>query len=214
MSVLLFRTVFRRSFYVGGVALALWFLLVSFTHAADVQLTPASGNYTAGQTFSVTARAVPGGDSINAVEADLTFDTETLSVVNIAKTGSVFSLWTTEPDFSNSAGTITFGGGSPTPFTSPSTMVVITFRAKAAGTGSVSYGDVSALAADGRGTDVLENASGGTYTIAESSAEPEPEPEPTPEPAAEDTGDDAAIAFGDPPRAPDVGSTAFLDPDE
>jgi len=35
-------------------------------------------------------------------------------VASISKTGSVFSLWTTEPTFSNANGTLNFGGGSET----------------------------------------------------------------------------------------------------
>lgn len=212
MSVLLFRFLSRNIYITFFIAVAAWLLLAAPALAADVALSPASGSYSAGQTFTVTVQAAPNGDSINAVEANLTFDTETLAVVNIAKTGSVFSLWTTEPTFSNSAGTIAFGGGSPTPFTNRSNLVVITFRAKAEGSGTVSFANASALAADGRGTDVLENSPGGTYTVA--AAATTPEPPPAPEPAAEEeTDNNAAIAFGDPPRAPEIGSTAFLDPD-
>lgn len=195
-------------------AVCLWLLLVSTTYAADVLLSPASGSYTPGQTFTVTVQADPKGQQINAVEASMTFDTALLSVVSVSKTGSAFSLWTTEPTFSNSAGTITFGGGSPTPFSNRSNLISITFTAKAAGSASVGFGDASALAADGRGTDVLQNKTGGTYTIA-AAATPEPTPTPTPteEPATQPTDDNAAITFGDPPRAPEVGSTAFLDPE-
>ena len=44
-----------------------------------------------------------------------------------------------------------------------------------------------------------------------SSPTPEPTPTPTAEPEAEES--EAAITFGDPPRAPEVGSQAFLDPE-
>ncbi len=193
-----------------------WFLSVTNASAADVLLSPASGSYSAGQTFTVTVQADPRGQAINAVEANLTFDTATLSVVNISKAGSAFSLWTTEPAFSNTAGTITFGGGSPAPFTARSSLVSITFTAKATGAGAVGFGNVSALAADGRGTDVLQGKIGGTYTVAAATAPPPTPPPTTPTPTAPpaaDQGTDAAIAFGDPPRAPDVGSPAFLDPE-
>ncbi len=192
------------------LAVFLYLLTAVTAFAADVLLSPASGSYTPGQTFTVTVQADPKGQQINAVEANLTFDTTTLSVVSVSKTGSAFSLWTTEPSFSNTAGTITFGGGSPTPFSSRSNLVSITFTAKAAGTGAVNFGDASALAADGRGTDVLAAKTGGSYTVAAATT-PTPTPTPDPEPVAEE--ENAAIAFGDPPRAPDVGSTAFLDPE-
>jgi len=209
--------VINRSFKIALLALA-FFIFLSTAHsayAADVLLSPASGSYSAGETFVVSVTADPKGDSINAVEADLTFDKNVLSVVSVAKTGSAFSLWTTEPKFSNSAGTIEFGGGSPTPFSSRSTLMTITFRTLAEGSGTVSFGGASALAADGRGTDVLGASTGGTYTVAaaETPVTPEPTPEPDPEPVADTEESNAAIAFGDPPRAPEVGSPAFLDPE-
>lgn len=191
--------------------LAFFFLHTQTLFAAEVQLSPSTGTFNSGQTFTTTVRADPQGDDINAVEATLTFDTSLLSVVSIAKTGSIFSLWTTEPTFSNSAGTIEFGGGSPTPFSSPSTLVVITFRALAEGTASVDFQNASALAADGLGTDVLSGTLKGTYTI--SAASTQPTPTEVPDTPVEEDDDNAAIAFGDPPRAPVVGSKTFLESD-
>ena len=194
------------------------FLCVTQVEAADVLLSPSSGSHSANQTFVVNIQVDPDGDSINAVEAQLSFDAAVLSVVSISKTGSAFSLWTTEPTYSNTDGTITFGGGSPTPFSSLATLASVTFRAKAEGSGAISFSEASILAADGLGTDVLNASPGGTYAVAATAvAEPEPEPEVTPTetvsetPADEDT--NAAIAFGDPPRAPEIGSPVFLDAD-
>ena len=48
-----------------------------------------------------------------------------------------------------------FGGGSPTPFSSRSTLAVVTFRATGEGAATVSFDSASALAAEGLGTDVL-----------------------------------------------------------
>lgn len=192
-----------------------WFLLLgTFAQAAEVTLSPSTGSYSAGQTFTATVRAVPGGDSINAVEATLTYDTEQISVVSISKDGSAFSLWTTEPTFSNANGTIEFGGGSPTPFTTTSNLVNITFRTVAEGTAAVSFTDVSILAADGLGTDVYEGSTGGTYTVAAATTpEPTPTPESTPTPTPEPESEEEAIIFGDPPRPPEIGSQVFLDPE-
>jgi hypothetical protein len=186
--------------------------LVSFAHAADVTLVPSTGSYSSGQTFTVTVRAVPGGDNINAVESTLNFDPTVLSVVSVSRDGSVFSLWTTEPSFNNANGTITFGGGSPTPFTSTSNIITVTFRAVANGTANVTFGDTSVLAADGRGTDVFGSATNGSYTIAAATT-PTPNDTPTPTPTPTDTNQEEAIIFGDPPRPPEVGSQTFLDAD-
>ncbi len=192
----------------------LLFCGVTIASAADLLVAPATGNYTPGQTFTVNVRVNPGGTSVNAVEASLKFDPAVLSVVSVSKTGSVFSLWTTEPTFSNSAGTITFGGGSPSPFTAQSNLVSVTFRTVAAGTGAVSVANASVLAADGRGTDVYQKSTNGSFTVAAATT---PTPTSTPQPEtptpteSEPTDDREAIIFGDPPRAPEVGSQAFLD---
>jgi hypothetical protein len=185
---------------------ALFFAFTAVTHAANVALTPSTGSYSAGQTFTVTVQALPAGDNINAVESTLNFDPAVLSVVSVSRDGSVFSLWTTEPSFNNAAGTITFGGGSPTPFTANSNILSITFRAVTNGAGSVTFGDTSVLAADGRGTDVFGSATNGSYTVAAATTPtPTPTPDPTPAEETDDGGSEEAIIFGDPPRPPEIG---------
>jgi hypothetical protein len=186
--------------------------------AAETLISPATGSYSKGQTFTATMRVNPQGKNVNAVEATLTFDTSKLQVVSVSKTGSVFSLWTTEPTFSNTQGTIQFGGGSPTPFSAQSTLVVVTFRANGEGDATVDWKTASVLAADGLGTDVFSGSVKGTYTIGAGAPTPPPEEppaadEPVEELNTEPEDDNATIAFGDPPRAPEVGSKTFLDPD-
>ena len=207
------RKQFIQSILFSAICGLLFWVSATPALAADLVISPSSGSYSAGQTFTATVRAVPGGDSINAVEATLSFDPSLLSVVSVSKTGSAFSLWTTEPTFSNSAGTVSFGGGSPAPFTSTSNLVNITVRAVANGSASVNFSTASVLAADGRGTDVYENGTGATYTVTAATT-PTPTPEPTPTPATEsDDSSEEAIIFGDPPRPPEIGSATFLDPE-
>lgn len=195
---------------------ALTLLLFSFwifvtpAEAADLGLSPSSGTYSTGQTFTVNVRAIPNTDSINAVESSLKFDPVKLSVVSVSK-GPAFSLWTTEPTFSNSAGTITFGGGSPTPFTTPSNILTVTFRTVAEGTGTVTFQGSSILAADGRGTDVFKTGQTGSYIVS-GAATPTPTPTPTPtETGNSNNSSEEAIIFGDAPRPPEIGSQTFLD---
>jgi len=217
------RTDSRKAVVVFAFICSLFFLFAFTTYAAETSITPAKGTYSKGQTFTATVRVDPQGKSVNAVEATLTFDTAKLSVVSVSKTGSVFSLWTTEPTFSNTQGTIQFGGGSPTPFSAPSTLAVVTFRATGEGDGEVAFKTASVLAADGLGTDVYSNGVKATYTVSAGKTTPDtpPDTKPTDQPTQDlNTGDapkdkptDATIAFGDPPRAPEVGSKQFLDPE-
>jgi hypothetical protein len=205
---------FVPSFKTIILAVGLFLFWVHFAWAADLSLSPSTGSYSAGQTFTVTLKVVPNGDSINAVESTLAFDPVILSVVSVSKTGSAFSLWTTEPTFSNAAGTVTFGGGSPTPFTTTSNLVSITFRAVKEGAGTVSFKNSSILAADGRGTDVFKNATPGSFTVtAASTPTPTPTTNPTTEEPEAEEEERQAIIYGDPPRAPEIGSQVFLDPE-
>lgn len=144
-----------------------------FLYAATLSFSPSSGSFTMGSNFTVRVIVNPEGDEpLNAVEAVLGFDTTHLRVTNVTKEGSVFSLWTTEPTFSNNAGTIEFGGGSPTPFSDTNTLINITFQARQEGSADVVYNSGSVLAADGRGTDVLSGTTKGSYTITKSKATP------------------------------------------
>ena len=196
-----------------ALSLVLFFGFASVTLAASVDVSPSTGTYSVGQSFTATIQVNPQGKSVNAVEAKMAFDNLKLSVVSVSKTGSVFSLWTTEPTFSNTAGTIDFGGGSPTPFTTRSNLITVTFKVLKEGSASVSVSSGSVLAADGLGTDVYTSPVNATYT-ATAATTPTPNPTPTEtegEPEEEST--DATITFGDPPRAPEAGSTVFLDPE-
>lgn len=198
-----------------GFTLSVLFFICSYgaALAAEVAISPSSGSYSVGQSFTVTVQANPQNKSVNAVEAKLSFDSTRLSVTSVSKTGSAFSLWTTEPVFSNSAGTIDFGGGSPTPFSARSNLMSVTFKVIAEGSANVRVTSASILAADGLGTDVYTGAVNATYAMTQAAA-----PTPTPAtPEEEDEPEDdsnAAITFGDAPRVPEAGSTVFLDPEE
>lgn len=144
-------------------------------HAASLSLSPSTGVYTAGATFTARVVVNTNGAAINAADGTLSFNPKELTVVGISK-GTIFSLWTAEPAYSNSNGTISFSGGSPTGYTgSNGTVISVTFRAAAAGSPKVSFSNGSVLAADGKGTNVLTTMNGGAYTIAAAGSTPEPE---------------------------------------
>lgn len=162
--------------------------------SASLYLSPSSGSYSVGSTFSVKVKVNSGGEAINAAEGTLLFNSNELQVVNLSKSGSIFSLWTTEPIFSNSAGNIVFGGGTLKGFTGTSgTIITISFRAKATTSARVSFSSGSVLAADGKGTNILGKINGGVYTLKPKITSPDeeapleeyiPPPTPTGAPAA------------------------------
>ncbi len=140
--------------------------------AATLSVSPGTGVYTAGQTFTARVVVNTSGANINAAEGTLSFKPGELSVVSVAK-GSIFNLWTAEPSFSNTAGTINFSGGTPTGYTGTNgTVLSITFRTKGAGSPRVNFSNGSVLAADGRGTNVLTGMNGGTFTVTAETTSP------------------------------------------
>jgi hypothetical protein len=133
---------------------------------ASLYLSPPAGTYSVGRIFSIAIEVDSGGQAINAAEGTLTFDPNKLNVVSISKSGSIFSLWTTEPTFSNSLGTISFGGGTPSNFEGTSGIIItINFQAKTAGTSNVDFSTGSVLAADFKGTNILASMISGNYII-------------------------------------------------
>ncbi len=187
-----------------------FFALPSYSYAANLTLTPATGSVSAGAKISVKVMLDPGSDSVNASDGSLSFDSALLSVDSISKDGSVFSLWTADPVFSNSAGTISFSGGTPTAFSSVGKILTIVFKGKAVGVADVAFTKGSVLAADGKGTDVYKNGTGTKLTVTAASAPtPKPDPAPAPPPAADTQGSDAVPGDGATPIAPIISSATY-----
>lgn len=173
----------------GGFAL-LSFSPIPFTYAqaagaAQISLSPASGSYAVGQTFTVSVMLDSGGGvGVNAADGELSFDPTMLSVQSVSKDNSVFNLWTSNPSFSNTAGTVDYSGGSNTAYAgSGGDIIDVTFKALAAGSASIKFNSATALAADGQGTNVLGGTSSGTYTLGGAAA---PSPSPSPSASAAD----------------------------
>jgi hypothetical protein len=170
------NTSIKASLFQASLLLLVWFTAFSFVNAAVMQVSPSTGVYQAGATFSVDIQIRTGGDSVNASEGTLKFNPNQLSVVSVGRSSSIFNLWTAEPAFSNSAGTVTFSGGTPSGYTgSVGRVVTVTFRTKGAGTSQISFSNGSVLANDGRGTNILTSMNGGSYTISAATVAPQPE---------------------------------------
>lgn len=175
------------------------FFSVTFYNAdaAILKINPNTGVYSAGKSFTVSVVLNTEGKAVNAADGQLTFNPRELQVAGVSRGGSIFNLWTEEPTFSNSAGSVSFGGGSPTGYTGVSgNIVTVTFKALSAGTPKVQFKSGSVLAADGLGTNVLKAMHGGSYTVSAPSANPEPE----------------YIAPANTPSAPQI--TSITHPDE
>ncbi|NTU98641.1 hypothetical protein HGA64_01370 [Candidatus Falkowbacteria bacterium] len=149
-------------------------LLVQLTPAIDVHaagaslyFSPASGKANIGDNFTLAVKTFTDGKSINASEAVVNFDKNLLEVVSLSKSGSIFNMWTTEPNFSNANGSVSFGGGIARPGFSGQTgkILNIIFRAKAAGTAQIRFSSGAVLANDGQGSNILETMGNASYVI-------------------------------------------------
>ena len=182
--------------------LILFFAFATSIKAANgsLYLSPSSGVYTVGNTFSVVVAVNTDGISINAAQGTLVFSPDKLSVTGISKGGSIFSLWTTEPTYSNSSGTITFGGGVPNPGYAGASgkIITITFRARVSGATAVNWSSGAILANDGKGTNILSSMGGGTYSLGPTIISP---PAETPE---------GAVSAGTPAK-PEISSSTHPD---
>ncbi|MDO8496102.1 MAG: cohesin domain-containing protein [bacterium] len=173
-----FKIVFLGAF----LALAFIFVLNNSAQAQNgsLYLSPSSGNVSVGQTFSIVLRVNTGGTAINAAEGSIVFDQQKFSVTSVSKSGSIFSIWASEPKFSNAEGTIDFAAGVPNPGYSGSNGLVLTinFRAKAATTVR-GYTEIllvsgAILANDGQGTNILASLGKATYFVGAATVGPEP----------------------------------------
>ncbi len=137
----------------------------SLAAGATLYLSPSTGTKVVNTNFYVSVRLSTGGQDVNASDGTVTFDTDKFSVVGISKSGSIFDLWTVNP--SHSGDTISFSGGMfPPGFNgNGGKILTITFRAKKVGTGQVRLTSGSALANDGKGTNILASMGSASFTI-------------------------------------------------
>jgi len=153
------------------------FFSAEAANAASLYLSPSSGSYQVGKTFSVSVFVSSSDQAINAAGGVISFPSDKLEVISLSKSGSIFSLWVQEPNFSNSAGTINFEGIVMNPgFTGASGKIItINFKAKAQGQATLTFSSGSVLANDGAGTNILASMGSAKFDIISPvSAEPTP----------------------------------------
>ncbi|RLC36645.1 hypothetical protein DRH27_04925, partial [Candidatus Falkowbacteria bacterium] len=145
----------------------------AFAAGATLFISPSSGTVSLNKNITVKIMVNSGGGiGINAAEGVVKYDPNYFIAVNISDASSIFKLWTTEPIFSNSAGTITFGGGSPGAHKGEAGEIFnITFTAKKAGETEVIFSSGIVLAADGKGTNIFSGFGNAKYTIGEEKKE-------------------------------------------
>jgi len=137
--------------------------------AANLYLSPATQTVTQGDTFSVQLRANIGGtDTVNAVQAKLSYPTDKLECSGVSNSGGAFSISQIHNALTSSGGgAITIVEGTTGSGVSGDKLVAtINFKAKV-GSGSAQVSFVSGSIVV-RGTDyanIVGSTTGGTYTF-------------------------------------------------
>lgn len=146
---------------------ALLFWVKSHDQSAKISFALPSTT-TTGDTFEVPLK-VSVKEAINAGEFYFNFPSDKLTVKEIKKDNSFFSLWVKDsPAFDNQTGSIYLAGGLPAPgFSGTDGMVAtVVFTAKAGGQATISLNSKSRiLANDGNGTQIASPFQPKTITI-------------------------------------------------
>ncbi|MFH1759197.1 MAG: cohesin domain-containing protein [Patescibacteria group bacterium] len=145
-----------------------WYSQPAFAASgATLSISPASGTVLYNSTFEASIYMDTRGESINAVELNLKFPPDKLSIIKPSGGESFFSIWPEVPVYSNTDGTVKLVGGIPNGIITESGLITtITFKAKQTGQATIEILPSSkVLANDGRGTDVLARSGRGTFTI-------------------------------------------------
>lgn len=149
--------------------------------AATLFISPPSAEVGAGDKLTLDIKIDSEGVGLNAAQAVIRFPNDILEATGLDKTGSAFSFWLEEPNFSNADGVISFIGGIPYGVTGGSIQVLkVTFTAKGTGSGSLTVSDAAVAASDGSGTNILSKTVSASFTVVPKKVVP---PIPVPVPA-------------------------------
>ncbi len=157
------RSIVAISGLILFIAIILNSLYVLAAGSATLSLSSGS-SYTVGDTFSVTIRENSGSDPVNAVQADLSYDSSKLQYLSTNVSSSIFNL----------AGPSSGGSGSVSiartkdgvAVTGTQTVAVVNFKAIATGSATISFKPSSSIVRNTDYTNVWNgNTTGATYTI-------------------------------------------------
>ncbi len=145
-----------------------WFLFAAIAQAAAFSVTPSSGEHAVGTTFEVSVLLDTKGQTVNAVQMELSYPPDKLQLVSPSAGSSVIQIYTTPPRYDNKTGRVEIIGGIPNGINVSNGLISkLTFRVNSVGPASLRFtGQSQVLLNDGKGTNVLDNTLGATYTLA------------------------------------------------
>ncbi len=134
------------------------FLLVlcvpTFAFAAEVRLDAHKVNVVQNEQFVVDI-VVNSAEPLNAIEGQLVFPMDAVTVVDIRDGNSIINFWVDKPHLAQS-GVVAFSGITPGGFSGTNNIILsVVFEAKSSGVASLSLQKITALKNDGLGTKAI-----------------------------------------------------------
>ena len=144
---------------------------------SSLSLSPTPQTVSQGSDVIITVKVNTGGDSVNAVQANLTYPSNIFDSATISSTPA----FGVEAESIASNGTIKIARGASTPVNGVVDVAVITFRAANAGTAVVDFSPGSMIVRSTDNTNILTITNSATVTVSSPTPTPPP-PTPTPTP--------------------------------
>lgn len=138
------------------VALVVGGLLPHFAFAATLEMKASTNSVSIGQNFSVNVMVNSPDVEINAAQATVKYNQDTVKITDIDKSNSSFDFWLAEPAFDNTAGNATFVAGASKGFSGTGLHILtVNFTAIGSGPINISFDNAAVSASDGSGSNVL-----------------------------------------------------------
>lgn len=169
--------VLQPKFVAVLVALAIvggYLVIRSFAASASMSLVPSATTVNIGSTFAVAIKVNTGGDTVNFVQANLTYDATKLDYVSVDDTGTAFPSVASNQTGSGTLEIARFVPGGTAPVSTSTTdalVTTVTFRAKAGGSAvPISLGAGSVMINSGSNTDILAVKNNASLTLSDTQA--------------------------------------------
>ncbi len=149
-----------RFLIVGAIA---FFAMIPSAFAGTLNLVTDKTQFAIGDEFSVDVKINSENIGINAAQATINFPVNVLQEKSTDKANSVFSFWLQDPIADNTAGKVSFIGGSDTlSGVDGKTLQIlrVTFKVVGSGPANIAFTDGAITASDGNGTNVLTTMTG------------------------------------------------------
>jgi hypothetical protein len=158
----------RKIYFLLPVLLAAVYFRALQAQAAMLYLLPDVKRVGIGQEFNVDIKidTSDASTSIDSAQATIRFPAAVVNAVSIDKQNSAFGFWLEEPTASNANGSVHFIGGTKKGIAGGALQILrLKFKAMGAGTADFKITDAAVTATDGKGTNVLSIARGGTVAV-------------------------------------------------